>query len=397
MNCARPLLFKLQMRKFIFALVILLTSIFISPSISLAAENDLGIALQVLKGGEGSSSNINKNNNLWFVIEPGKSGTRSVVINSASKVAQKISFSIAGRSQLNGELKYDAKATSVVNEWASYSENNFTLKPGQSKEIVVTIKVPKDATREVLQPALLAKATGVKASNAQYKIPTAMQISQGIFLGVGTVDEFTTKFTIDDVYGENGDSGHSLQVKISNTGKTPIAITGNLQLSNATFSGPTIGPLPFFTSTIYPGESGVGEILVGEEIPEDKYRIQVQATQGIITETRNFEKNIDFRGLAQLYSNLMWIGIFVVSLVIAFIALRALRKPAPPKVEAPVTREPSYTPRPSYEQRLPIRSSVTAAPVANQVARKQTENIVILFLVYAGKELRKKLLARRSN
>lgn len=307
-------------------LLALFAGLLYMPLPSLAAESDLGISLQILKGGEGSSENINKNNNLWFVIEPGKSSNRQVRINSASNITQKIHLSIAGRSQIDGELKYDANVQSVVDDWAQYSANDFLLKPGDTRQVTISIAVPVDATREVLQPALLVKAMGATTENSRYKIPTAMQISQGIFLGVGTTDEFRTSFEIDDVFGQNGDSGHSLQIRISNSGKTPIALEGEIQLSSSTFVGSTIGPLSFYTPTIYPGESGFGEVLVGPEVPEDKYRIQVRATQGFITETRNFEKDIDFRGLAQLYSTIFWGAVILISLVIALASIRYLRK-----------------------------------------------------------------------
>ena len=298
------------------------------PFQAIAADPELGISLQVLQGGEGSSANLNKNNKLWFLIEPGKSDKRSFFVHSASEITQKIRLSIGARTQLNGELRYDSTAVSVVEDWVTFSENNFLLEPGESRQVTLSIEIPKDATVEVLLPTLLVNSVAQDTQvteEPRYKIPGALQISQGIFLGVGTDADFGTSFVIDDVFGQRGDSGNTLQVKISNTGNTPIAIRGELKLSSAPFFESTIGPLEFFTPTINPGESGFGEIVVGAEVPEDRYRIFVRATQGFITETREFEKYIDFRGLSQLYNLLIWIVVILVSLVVAIFSIRILR------------------------------------------------------------------------
>jgi hypothetical protein len=221
-------------------MMLIATGIMLAPLQAVAADADLGISLQVLQGREGGSANLNKNNRLWFVIEPGKSDSRDFIVHSASEITQKINLSIGARSQLNGELSYDSNAVSVVDQWATFSTNDFLLKPGQSRQVKVSITVPKDAAIEVLQPTLLVKSVASVTEESTYKLPTAMQISQGIFLGVGTDEDFRTSFVIDDVFGQNGDSGKTLQIKISNTGKTPIAIRGDVQLSSA----------PFFESTI---------------------------------------------------------------------------------------------------------------------------------------------------
>jgi hypothetical protein len=391
----------------------------------LAAEGDLGIALQVLEGGEGSSSSVNKNNSLWFVIEPGTSGTRDVVINSASQVPQKISLSIAARSLIDGELRFDANGTSIVDTWTTYSMNNFVLSPGASQLVTVTINVPQSASREVLQPALLVKATGVQASDSQYKIPSALQISQGIFLGVGTVDEFSTTFTIDDVFGQTDQGIKALIVRVSNTGSTPIALQGDVQLSSATFTSPTIGPLAFYSSTIYPGEVGFAEIPVGDEVIEDRYRIQVRASQSYITVTRNFEKNIDFRPKGQLTDILFLVGLILLSLVLAVVSLRVLRgKPLLPKSAKPDIQTAAGPTVPSTASRAPVLTGIPArtSAVATLMARetllsspppiyrasadpsmtssakpgKLRTNIVVLFVVYLFQQAKKRLFRPTS-
>jgi hypothetical protein len=322
------------------------------PLQAVAAESELGISLQVLQGGDGSSANLNKNNRLWFVIEPGESDKRSFFVHSASDIPQKIHLSIAARSQINGELRYDSNAVTFVDDWATFSDNDFFLEPGQSRQVTVSIQVPRNAVIETLLPTLLVRSVASVTQEATYKLPAALQISQGIFLGVGTDVDFGTSFVIDDVFGQRGDSGNTLQVKISNTGNTPIAIKGQVQLSSAPFFASTIGPLEFFTPTINPGESGFGEIAVGDEVPEGTYRIFVRATQGFIIETREFERYLDFVDPSEPYSRLIWWALIAVSLVAATISIRILRSgpPATPAAKHLYTRSKEKGPKPRRER-----------------------------------------------
>jgi hypothetical protein len=372
------------MRKLLVIMLVTFSALHSSLQV-FAADSELGISLQVLQGGTGSSANLNKNNRLWFVIEPGSSGTRDVIINSASEIPQRIKLSIAARSQLNGELRYDSDAVTVVSEWATFSVNDFLLEPGQSKQVSVSISVPKDAAVEVFQPALLVNSVATVTQEGQYQLPGALQISQGIFLGVGTDEDFRTSFVIDDVFGQSGDSGKTLQIKISNTGKTPIAIMGDVQLSSAPFFETTIGPLVFRTTTINPGESGFGEIAVGDEIPEDRYRILVRATQGAITETREFEKDIDFRSLSQLYDVLTWLAIILISLVVAVFSIRVLRSTSPAELGSgksprvfPYNRTPKSKPyqEPVFESVPELETMITPPAGARLTMAPETSALV---------------------
>lgn len=290
-----------------------------------AAEGDLGISLQVIQGPEDSSSDLNKNNKLWFVIAPGESGEREFQIRSASDSPQKIHLGIGGQVRLNGVLQFDAEATTPVGDWAIFSKNDFVLDARETETLKFSINVPKGTAIQTLEPSLLIAASGIADDDAQYKIPTALQFSQSIFLGVGTSDQFLTQFTIDDVSGINTNSGHMLLVKLSNTGKTPIALTGDLQLSSLTFESETIGPLKFISDTIEPGKSIDVMLPADEGVVEGKWKILVRASQGSIQETKTFEKDITFAGTNYTMLAGFSGAIILASIILALVAIRTLR------------------------------------------------------------------------
>jgi hypothetical protein len=292
---------------------------------ALADNQGLGIAIQVIQGKDDSSKDLNKNNRLWFVIAPGKSGSRDFQIRSASDIPQMIHLGIGAQKQVNGVSQYDPEGTTPASAWASFSKNDFVLAPRTTATLSMKIAVPTNTVVQTLQPSLLVQASALKSDSAQYKVPTALQFSQDIFLGVGTSDQFLTKFSIDDVYGANTNEGHVLILKLSNTGKTPVALTGDLQLSNLTFAGLTVGPLQFVSPSIQPGESTEVPIKVDDKVTEAKWQILVRAQQGSIEETRTFDKDISFKGVNYVQLAITSSIIILVSLALLLIAIRTLR------------------------------------------------------------------------
>jgi hypothetical protein len=354
-------------------LFILLTAAFLSflPTIAQAAGDDLGVAVQVLVGGQDSSKNVNQNNKLWFVIEPGSSGSRTIMVASTSNVDQIVELSLGAQKETNGVLAYDQEGTTKASEWVAFSKNNFTLKANKSTEITMTLRVPKNAAIEILKPALLVQAKVAKTAKAQYKIPTAMRFIQSMFLGVGTADEFSTKFTIDDVYGLTTERGREIFIKFSNNGGTPIALEGDLQLSSQTFSGQNFGPFKFSSATILPGTSGITSIAADAAVNEDKFKILVRARMGAVEVSREFVKDLSFPVPSAWPSVLLNGALILAALIAGTLSLRALRRPAKPEVEVAAKSMP-VTPRKKFT----------------------TNNIVILFLIFVYKAVRKRVLNR---
>lgn len=286
----------------------------------------LGIAMQVQQGDDDSSGDLNKNNRLWFVIEPGESGSRSFEIRSSSQIDQVISMSLGAQANFTGKLEYDPEGVTPIADWARFDKNNFVLKANTQTMVKMTIAVPKGSPIETYEPTLLIKASAVKQSTAQYKLNNALQLAHGMFVGVGTSDQMRTAFSIDDVNGATTNQGRVLLVKFSNTGKTPIALTGDLQLRNLSFETETVGPLPFATDTIAPGASQTVAVTAPEQVTEDKWRILVTAKQGSIVMSRSFDKDLSFAG-----TNWVWVAqvgglIALGSALLALLAIRTLRK-----------------------------------------------------------------------
>jgi hypothetical protein len=305
-------------------LTVIFSLCFVMPTV--AAEGNLGLSLQILQG-DSSKSGLESNTRLWFVVEPGTSKSRTFIVQSTSAISEKISLSIGAVKRVNGQSQLAIGENSPIEAWASFDTNDFVLAPKAIKEIVMTFTVPVDEDVNSFSAMLLIKASGIsnQESKDAYSVPGAAQIAAPIFLGVGTEDEFVTEFEIKDVFGVNTTEGKALRVEIKNNGKTPVSILGDMQVSGITFQTDTLGPFDYETETIAPGESKFADAIVGDQIVEGKWRIYITASQGAITETREFEKNITYTGSNSLLPLLIRVAIGVISLLLLLWAYRAFR------------------------------------------------------------------------
>lgn len=368
--------------RILFALLV--SSAPLSP-LAAHAEN-LGLSLQILQGAS-SKSGIEENTRLWFVIEPGSSKSRKVVVKSTSNVAEKVTLSIGAVKRVNGESQLAIGETSQTEKWASFSEQNFILSPRSEKEVQVGFVIPKSEGVNSYAAMLLVKATSALGANQNlaYSVPGAAQIAAPIFLGIGTEDEFLTKFEIKSVRGQNTVKGKSLRVEIKNSGKTPVSVQGDVQAMGITFKTGTVGPFYYQTETIAPGETKFADALVGDSITESKWKIYVTATQGQVTESREFEVNINYSGSGNYFATAFKIFIPLILLILLYWSIRVLRTRKSPQVPtADVTGSKASLPELSDEQihqllqefegtsgrRQPIKKATSKKAVAKKPAKK---------------------------
>lgn len=298
--------------------------IFLPQSSAIAAS--LGLTLQI-KPGNSSESGLENNTRLWFVVPPGGMKTRTVAITNTSSVDEKITLTIGAVKRVNGVSQMAPSETSEIAKWASFSRNEFTLKGKASTEIQLNFTIPVGEDIRSYGAMLLVKASStLKPKSTQaYSVPGAAQIAAPIFLGVGTEEEFITSFEIKDIEGVKTLAGNALRVEIKNTGKTPVSINGDIQATGVTFITNTVGPFTYLTETIAPGETKFADAVVGDLINQSKWRIFVTATQGSVTETREFEKNISFTGVNPLYTIIFRVLLGLVSLLILAWTIRVFK------------------------------------------------------------------------
>jgi len=305
-----------------------------------AASSSLGLALDVLPSNDPEINRLTVGQALWFVIPPGQTKSRQVRISSSSTIPEIVTLSIGYLNRINGIATIDDSRNSETAPWASFAPETFTLAPRSSKIIEFKYQIPVGTEIGIHEAFLFAtaKSTG-PASKAEYSVPQAARIATPIFLGVGTYEQIDTDFSIDNVSGVVVEGVRNLKIDFSNTGKTPLNLAGNVQLSSTEFKGLLIGPLLFTSVVIRPGIDSYVLIPAPPDLTPGDWKILVTATQISNTKTREFTKSIDFKAPSAFVSNLLRVLIVLFFALILYSSLRVLLAPRKKKVLQDEPRE----------------------------------------------------------
>jgi hypothetical protein len=322
-----------------------------------AANGSLGLVFEILPSSDPEINRLSAGQALWFVIPPGQIKSRQVRVLSSSTISQVITLSVGYLNRINGIATIDDSKKSETDPWASFTPETFTLAPRGSKIIEFKYQIPAGTEIGIHEAFLFATAKSAgPASKAEYSVPQAARIATPIFLGVGTSAQIDTNFSIDNVSGVVVDGVRNLKIDFKNTGKTPLNLAGNVQLSSAEFKGRFIGPLVFTSVVIRPGIDSYVLIPAPPELTPGEWKILVTATQISNTKTREFTKNIDFKAPSTLIPNLIRILVVMFFAVILYFSLRILRAPRKKKepLEEPKERvrrvkRPRKTSRQEFE------------------------------------------------
>jgi hypothetical protein len=320
-------MFSRTLNKLLGIFLILVFAQFVAP-VGPAVAAELGLALDVLPSSDPDINRLTQGQALWFIIPPGSSKSRQVRVTSSSLINQEIELSVGYLNRIDGVATIDDSRKSETEDWAEFSPKKFILKPRASQLVDFKYSIPDSVEIGVHEAFLYATASQVTSkSNPEYRVPQNARIASPIFLGVGTSEQISTDFTIDDVSGVVVDGIRQLKVDFKNTGKTPLSLMGTIQLSSAEFENNLVGPLTFTSVVIRPGVLGYVLIPAPEQITPGKWKILVSATQISTTKTREFTKDLSFKPPSALLQNSLRALAAIIFFVIFGWCIRILRRP----------------------------------------------------------------------
>lgn len=269
-------------------------------SVNLAAANgNLGVGLRVIPGGSGTTeSGLTGNTKLWFVVKQGETFSRDLLLTGSSTLDQKVSLSLVQLARVDGEPSV-TNVVSEVSPWVIYSKNDFILKKNDVANVRISVSPPVDLKSSSFEAYLVVTASGLESITKDDGITKAViknsaRVAQPVFIGVGNYEDFKINFEIKDVDGIKNSDGKFIRVFIDNQGKTPISPSGTVQIKNLDFEQAAIGPFEFYSATIAPKSKAFIDVPIPSAVNPGNWKIFVRATQGSVTETSEFTKNLTF-------------------------------------------------------------------------------------------------------
>jgi hypothetical protein len=315
--------FKVAVIIFIFALAPFLTA----NSAVAASTNSLGIGVEVLPAQGAEDTTLGADGSLWFLIPPGKSGTRSFKVNSLANVAMRIQVSVGFGAYRNGESAFDDTKKSDIANWATFSTDDFTLNPGASKIVRVTFQVPKDAPIKANLATIFARGSmqNQSPSKAAFSVAGAARIAIPVFLGVGTAQQIAINFKIEKTTIKNVEGKRLAYIQIRNIGKTPVAPTGLIKVQSQVGGISIPQPIKVQSSTVIPGETREIIFLIPAYIPDGKWTFMEEFQQGPVFQTAEADIALTKPSIFTKANSIRGI-IFILALVVFYFSLRILRR-----------------------------------------------------------------------
>jgi competence protein ComEA len=354
---------------------------------------ELGIGVDVIATSDDTPGQLATNRELWFSTTPGGVVSRQLRVISSSDDEQQITLGIYPLVVVDGEPTIDTTEASETAVWATIEPNNFVLAPRTTETITITYRPPSDVQVGSYEAyvQILVKAVSIDAPQGQgglrAVVPTALSFKKSLWLGIGNQDGElpVTDFELDGVAGYLRDGKNVVQIRISNTGETPIRPKGDIEFVDPLFPDNRFGPVDFSSPSIMPGESARTEIDAPDGLTDGAWKVRVTARQGSIQKSEVFDVDLTFDDSTSEFAGgwgrllaLPWMRIVValVALVGLWFGLRMLRggtkrDTGDDSDDDPTGGEPDQ-PKPT----TPSRSSPTSADVGTETISRTTEPAV---------------------
>ena len=314
-----------MVRKFaeVFLCISLLT--FSAPN-SHAAKASLGLAANVLQS-QDSASAIGANSSLWFLLKPGASTVRQISVRSLANVPMTVTTKIGYGMYLNGVAEFDESKNSEAAAWISFSEPTFTLGVGSTHIISMKMSIPGTALIGTNLATLFINGSPLKAERqtSKYAVLGAARIAIPMFVGVGTMAQIATSFSIDKTRIYNDQGGRFASLYVTNNGKTPISPSGSIMIQNESGDVKFSKPVLLYSKTLIPGESGLITVKIPTDVPNGKWVFKETLSQGAFSESKEVKVSLTAPSIFTKVNGIRILA-FLISIFLLIYALRRRRK-----------------------------------------------------------------------
>jgi hypothetical protein len=231
---------------------------------------------------------------LRYIIDFLRPGTvihrRILVLNDEPRTAHLTVYADAARIR-KGDFVGDAGATrSELTRWTRIRHRRVTLRPHSSVLDLVTIRVPRHATRGEHYGVIWVQQVARAHSVTGTAISEIARVGVRVYLAVGRGGAPPTSFAITSVSGHRTGQGQPvIKASVRNDGGRAIDLTGTALLAGGP-GGTSAGPFKAQqTITLAPGQSGAVTFLPGRTLPAGSWQARISLASGLTDRTASAE------------------------------------------------------------------------------------------------------------
>ena len=289
---------------------------------------EAGVSLLVFPGELPEPGGRDRVTELDFVLGGGQRADRVLRVRGSLDGASNISFQILDARIVNDRLEL-VNRLSPISAWVAFSKNNFELPAGEVAEVGFEISPPSNVGNSinyafVVVRSELASPPATDNTEGGAVVSAVAQYAMSLTAVTGDADFVRVKFDVTDVGPILAGDQKYLRVFIDNQSQFPISPNISIQLASRDFSTLRFGPFEGKSPEI-PRLSKIAiDVPISAEVIDGNYRILVEATEGINTQRREFEKELIFAEAN--YSDFVfpWYEVILAALALGFVILLLL-------------------------------------------------------------------------
>lgn len=276
---------------------------------------------------------------LRYIIDYLPSGTvihrRILVANQESRTERFTVYPDAAKIR-HGMFIGDAGETRTeLTSWITVQHPRLTLGPDASALDMVTIRVPRHATRGEHYGVIWAQRISHARTAAGVDVTEVARVGIRIYLAVGPGGAPPTRFAITSLTGHRSVAGRPILVaRVRNIGGRAVDLSGQARLSDGP-GGTTAGPFPERQIiTLAPGQAGNITFAPGRTLPAGPWHAKVTLVSGFTRATA--QGRIQFSATAAtaaawfhvpvtIWAVVLIAGVFAIALVLIWRARYTVR------------------------------------------------------------------------
>lgn len=214
--------------------------------------------------------------NQWFevTLESGESDTLVAgVHNSGNVTATLRAFVTNASTATNGGFQPGAmgEELGIPGQWIQFSTEEFTIEPGETRDVAFSVVVPDDTEAGFYVAALVVQTTesfAIRGSETFRQV-----ISNSVSIEITVPGEMTSGFELGNPAVTSTGNEWILDVPITNTGTARLRPNGELRLF--TQDGEVVSTTPITMGSVYGGNRTAVRIILPGQLPLGEYLVSL--------------------------------------------------------------------------------------------------------------------------